>query len=280
MKYITIGTPAVEAQKSHGRPLLLHNAVLLRCQKAPYEKPSEAKCANVLARQRVSDGQKAVSIDLGMVVSDGVVAETNGMLDSLRRRGWFMEVSQDEVLALLDHYCNPSTEILTPDTCQVIVGIEGPSAMKQKDIDIPPWMHRPLFRHFHHTDTVTASSTGAAGTGAGDSSALPSYADLLRQTRSSTDAAAKITDWLAAKVARALGHSVFADVDTAKPLQAYGVDSLIAIDIRNWLRKEMGADVPVFDILGQSSVVGLSEIVAANSEYVGERGGRKPRRIR
>lgn len=106
-------------------------------------------CQDALAHHRIKHGEKAVSTDLGMIVSEGVVAETDGMLDSLRRKGWFMEISQEELTALLDYYCDPSLDILTPLTCQVIVGIESSAVMSEKNIDIPQWMCRPLFRHFH-----------------------------------------------------------------------------------------------------------------------------------
>lgn len=105
-----------------------------------------------MAHHRIEHGEKAVSIDLGMVVSEGVVAETDAMLDSLRRKGWFMEISQEELTALLDLYCDPSLDILTPLTCQQVhVGIESPAVMSEKNIDIPQWMCRPLFRHFYTT---------------------------------------------------------------------------------------------------------------------------------
>ena len=40
------------------------------------------------------------------------------------------------------------------------------------------------------------------------------------------------------------------DVDTGKPLYAYGVDSLLAVELRNWFGKEIGAEVAIFDIMG------------------------------
>jgi hypothetical protein len=58
------------------------------------------------------------------------------------------------------------------------------------------------------------------------------------------------------------------EFDPYKPLQAYSVDSLIAVEIRTWISKSMGADVAILDILGRSSIVEFSTKVAALSSIV------------
>ncbi|KAF7946474.1 hypothetical protein EAE96_009472 [Botrytis aclada] len=112
---------------------------------------SQANCyagntyMDALARYITTIGEKAVSIDLGMMVSE-VVAETEGMLDSLRRLGYFMDIDQPEFHALLDYYCNPELPLLSLSESQIIVGIENPASMEGKGLEVPPWMMRPLFR--------------------------------------------------------------------------------------------------------------------------------------
>ena len=225
---------------------------------------------DALAHYRNRHREKAGSIDLGMVVSEGVVAETDGLLESLKRKGWYMDISQNELLALLDYYCDPHLDILTPLTCQVIVGIERLSVMKQMGLDVPQWVSRPLFRHFQQTDTA-GSFVSTMGQGAGIDVA-PQYKDILRQTLSIEDATPKIAQWLTKKIARMLGMAV-EDVDTSKPLQAYGLDSLVAIEVRNWIGQEVGADVTVFDILGKGSMIELCKVAASKSKYVKEKQG-------
>ena len=57
-------------------------------------------------------------------------------------------------------------------------------------------------------------------------------------------------------------------IDARKPLHSYGVDSLLTVELRNWLATEFSVDIPVFEILGDSkfsfSSVGL--IVAERTE--------------
>lgn len=46
------------------------------------------------------------------MVSKGVVAENEFLLASMRRIGDLMEIRQEELLALLDHYCDASLPLL------------------------------------------------------------------------------------------------------------------------------------------------------------------------
>lgn len=44
-----------------------------------------------------------------------------------------------------------------------------------------------------------------------------------------------------------------------------GLDSLVAVELRNWMVKEVAASVPVMDIVGCVTVKGLSDLVASRS---------------
>ena len=101
-----------------------------------------------IAHYRIAKGEKAASIDLGMMTAEGVLAENQGILSLLKRSGFFMEITQPELFALLDHYCNPELPLQSPTQCQAIVGIEVPAVLDSLGKDIPSWMRRPLFRHF------------------------------------------------------------------------------------------------------------------------------------
>ena len=215
---------------------------------------------DALAHFRVTHGEKAVSIDLGMMVSEGVVAETDGMLEALRRQGYFMDISQLDFVALLDYYCNPELEILESSDCQPLIGLELPLVISSKGCDVPDWMCRPLFSHLHHI-----------GFNATDGPAInpdsPRYSALLSQSSSLEDATSHIIEWFTSKVSRVLGIAV-ADVKSSKPVHSYGVDSMVAIELRSWMNKEIGADIAVFDILGLSSLAELCHVAATKSHFV------------
>lgn len=58
------------------------------------------------------------------------------------------------------------------------------------------------------------------------------------------------------------------DLEPGKPANAYGVDSLVAVEIRNWVFREMNADVNVLDILSGTPMSALAEKIAARSGLV------------
>ena len=51
------------------------------------------------------------------------------------------------------------------------------------------------------------------------------------------------------------------------------VDSLVAVEIRNWFIKELRADVSVFDILGAIPISTLAVKIAENSKLLAEKFG-------
>ena len=59
------------------------------------------------------------------------------------------------------------------------------------------------------------------------------------------------------------------DIDVAKPLHSYGVDSLVAVEVRTWTFRIIGADISVFDILSSQPITQLAATVARKSKYIG-----------
>ena len=92
------------------------------------------------------------------------------------------------------------------------------------------------------------------------------YATLLRDAASLEDAARIVTGGLLQKLSRALFISP-EDMDITKPLHAYGVDSLLAVELRNYFAKELSADVAIFDITGSSSFEAVGMTVARKSQF-------------
>jgi acyl carrier protein len=49
-----------------------------------------------------------------------------------------------------------------------------------------------------------------------------------------------------------------ADVDTTAPLPLLGMDSLLAITLRDRIRQDLGVELPVHDLLGTRTVADLA----------------------
>ena len=267
-------------------PQSLDFFVLLSSLSGIFGSPSQANYAagntflDSLAHYRMSQGAYTVSLDLGAMLSEGVLAEN----ESLRRRfagaGNFRLITQSELFAMLDYYCDPSRrdgwsttgesrledDLYQAETiAQLITGLETPASLASRGIEEPYWYQRPMFR------TLRAISSGAVdgtkeqkGDNAADLRSLP---QCIAKATSISDAATAITTRLVSKLARTLSIST-EDIDLSKPMHRYGVDSLVAVEIRNWFVKEVGADVAVFEILSGQSLVGIGRLSASRSSFM------------
>lgn len=211
---------------------------------------------DALARWRVSRGLPAVSVDLGAVKAIGVAAETAGVLGRLQRTG-HMPLSEDQVLGVL------GSAILAPYESQVVVGLNsGPgnhwdrtgesqlgrdarfSALRAREID-----------QIH----------GKSGSGTtGDSSSL---ASKLATANSSDEATESVATAIAEKLSDIFMIPVNDIELTNRPAQ-YGIDSLVAVELRNMLVQQAAAEVSIFGIMQSASLAALAADVAAKSTHV------------
>ena len=210
---------------------------------------------DALARHRVLNGLKATSLDLGMILSVGFVAENADLIGHLRTEG-FSAMREEEFHAMLDDLCNPHLEQPSLLKAQISTGFEIPEILRSKGIEEPGWMFEPLFRHLFQIRTLT---------GGGDSAEESVNYSLLLAAVESHDAATDIIyNAIVKKLCKALNIEP-QDVDPSKPLHAFGIDSLVAVELRTWLLKEIGAEVAIFDIMGGGSVRTLAALVATRS---------------
>ncbi|KAH6683975.1 KR domain-containing protein [Halenospora varia] len=91
---------------------------------------------DVLAYHRITQGQKAVSIDLELMVTEGCVVLNESLLASMRRIGHLMEIKPEELITILEYYCDPELPILSNADAQVLVGIDMPSTVLAKVVGI------------------------------------------------------------------------------------------------------------------------------------------------
>lgn len=92
---------------------------------------------------------------------------------------------------------------------------------------------------------------------------------LLIQVKSTKGACEVVQSAIVQKLAK-LTMIPEADIDVSRPVHHYGVDSLVAIDYRNWIFRELKSTVTVFDILNSVPLTQLAAKIARNSELVPE----------
>lgn len=213
---------------------------------------------DALARHRVARGERAVSLDLGALIDDGLLAENTDLLDRVLAYGALNPISREQCLATMDYYCNPTLPVLTPSQSQSIIGLgtgAGPG------LDGIALSRQAIFRHLQkNSDEFSFSSDGV------DEEKKANLKELFSTAPTLADASAVISQALIKKLSKTLSKiRIEQTIEKNKPLTAYGVDSLLAIELRNWIAKEFLADVAVFEISGGSTFSSVGLLVAARS---------------
>lgn len=212
---------------------------------------------DAFARYLVSQGVNAVSIDLPIIQGVGYVAEKPELWDFLRSSGWSY-ITEDELHAVLDYHCRPATAPLQLEKAQVVPRLWLPQQTAAEGYQTQSWSEDPLFSHLH------LGKADADATGKTETHKAANHKALLSTAASLEEAGSVVLDALLLKLARMLSIEV-ENLDTGKPLYAYGIDSLTAVELRSWLIKELGAEVSLFDITNNSSISQLAETATKKS---------------
>ncbi|KAI1421079.1 hypothetical protein F5Y12DRAFT_790457 [Xylaria sp. FL1777] len=211
---------------------------------------------DALARWRVAQGLPAVSVDLGGIKGVGHVQETAGVAARLVQGGHWL-LSEKQVLDAVE------TAIRQPTTPQVVTAVNaGPGhhwdchgeSQMGRDARFLPLKYRQ----------VKAQAGGDKKAG---SLVVASLAERLAEASSHEDAAHLVGKSIATKLA-GIFMIALADIDLAKPPSHYGVDSLVAVELRNMLVLQAAAEVSIFNILQSPSLAALAVDVVAKSGHV------------
>jgi aryl carrier-like protein len=233
--------------------------------------PSQAHYAagntfqDALARHRTARGLPAVTLNLTAIEGVGWMAQQgDAELDVVKRiaKVGLSSARIDTVMDLVEAAIrNPLRT--SPDASQIIVGLSTYDA-------IPSGSVTQFDRRFGtlRLGTVRAHAQAAASDAA---SAQDSLTELKRAATggnlTKADALTLVIDALADKTA-AIFKSNAADIDPSRTLSSYGVDSLVAVELRNWLASSLKAKVSIFDILQSPSITEFSGLLMEKSELL------------
>ncbi|OOO13065.1 hypothetical protein OAory_01008140 [Aspergillus oryzae] len=146
-----------------------------------------------LARYRIAHGQKAVSLDLGTMIDDGILVETARLLDKVPAYGSLVPVTRAQLYGILNDYCKTSKQILDPDTAQLNLFQEVTSVREAREI-----VRRAVIGKMVHSYHLMPED---------------------------------------------------AEVDAYAPLHTFCVDSLLEVELCNWIGKEVAVDIAVMEII-------------------------------
>ncbi|RYO93374.1 hypothetical protein DL762_001073 [Monosporascus cannonballus] len=225
---------------------------------------------DVFARYRRSLGLPAVSVGLGMISEVGYLHE-NPEIEALLLRKGIQPIPESEFLTVVDiSLSSSSSETDLPRAlgrydsgagAHILTGLEPTELVKIRKRGFEgsypglgdprsAVLSRALHMHTHNTRTTT-QKRGVVG-GGGDGNPLPT------EVAEDLEAGTSLADAVRAHVSRRFGSLVLLPperVDARKPLDAYGMDSMVGAEFRSWFYRSFGVNVPFLELLGRSTTL-------------------------
>ncbi|RAQ99476.1 phenolpthiocerol synthesis polyketide synthase ppsa [Stemphylium lycopersici] len=211
-----------------------------------------------LAQYRTKLGLPATAIDLGIVGDVGYVVEKRKVGGQKIKVHEFKHIGEADMLALIE------LGIRDPMTGHLVTGLDSNVHLTAASGGERPFFaNDPVLSHLDYlrphldtTSTTTPSSSSSTSTSTDAATSLPLSAHLSAPSSSPDTKKSILLAGLLKKLARSLMMEP-ADLDPARALTAYGCDSLVAVELKNWVMRETKVGVSVFDVLQGASIEGL-----------------------
>ena len=207
-----------------------------------------------LIEKRRLEGKVGSVIDIGMIVDVGYVAErqrAGAKIEEHLRSQFYTPLAETEFHHLF------AQAVLSGDigsgNGNLIMGIQqfidDPNASTR-----PHWYKNPRFSHM-----VVPPSASDGLSQAGNS--MQQLREHFFQATSISDATSIFSELFCKKI-EAMMKVPAASIDINAPLSDLGLDSLLAVEIRTWLLKDMRFDMPILKILGREPMLSICSDVA------------------
>ncbi|KAK4222689.1 hypothetical protein QBC38DRAFT_489296 [Podospora fimiseda] len=199
---------------------------------------------DAFARYRHSLGLRAHTVDLGIVQDVGYMSEHHTLTDRVRSRSQLSGINEAQLHEILRLSILQQTVGLNRDSqsaSQMITGLPFP---------MPEDSPVLVDKRFHSLLKAQKAQGENAIEDKGDGvSVLHAMVKGGLHVEKLVVEAVKLVN---TQMRRVLGLSV--DMEATKPLSSYGIDSLAAVDLRNWFKTRMGVGLTTLDVLNAANL--------------------------
>lgn len=219
---------------------------------------------DAFARYRHSLGLAAHTVDLGIVQDVGYMSEHQALTDRVRSRSQLSGINERQLHEIIRLSILQQTVGLNPDPqsrSQMITGLPFP--LPEDSPVLADRRFHSLLRPKHSQDNT---GSGAADKGEG----VHVFQAMVKAGLPSEKLVGEAIKLVNKQMVRVLGLS--ADMEASKSLSSYGIDSLAAVDLRNWFKTRLGAELTTLDVLNASSLEGLCGKVVDKLVVGGKKG--------
>ncbi|KAK3313628.1 hypothetical protein B0H66DRAFT_503226, partial [Apodospora peruviana] len=217
---------------------------------------------DAFAFYRQNLGLRAHTVDLGLIEDVGYVAEVGGAALEARfdKREWtpINEGMLRRILgfSILQQEQSNGGPISAASAAQMITGVAYPLPADQSDL-----VDNARFGYLFTSTSSATSEGGVSGGGDQTDQAIRAFR-LMREADAGPAALAKAAvELLQKQISKLL--RLENEVEPGRPLMAYGLDSLSAVELRGWVRQKLGGELSTLDITNASSLLALCDRLVA-----------------
>jgi acyl carrier protein len=200
---------------------------------------------------RQSQGLPGKSINLAAVTEVGYLAESDpSRQQEVEKNIGGATINESEVLALLALAI--TSDMNKSNQSQFVTGLEATDSLDSF------WLHDSKF------SPIREAVESAMNELQKDGKELPLRV-AVQSAPTRANAIHICYEVLSTKLAAVLGMAP-EDMDISTRVSSLGLDSLVAIEIRNWIAREADANVQVLELLSSESLIKLAELILAKSK--------------
>lgn len=207
---------------------------------------------NAFVQHRITLGLPASSIDLTAVSDAGYLAENLDAAAEVARNLGSDTICEVEVLALLEAAIDGHLALTCNSHTITGVRITSPA---------PFWTDDAKFKH------ARLAAEAAVAEGSDGQAVAFSFNDALRAAQSLEEARNIVCNGLTNKISSVLMLDI-EDMDVTASLSNYALDSLVAIEVRNFITREFEANLQVLELLSSGSIETLAQDICTKSRLV------------
>lgn len=215
---------------------------------------------DAFASYRKTLGLRANTVDLGLIEDVGYVAEQDPGLDTRFDKRQWTPINESMLRKILTYSIlqqDASAPINANSSTQMITGIGFPLPKGDSDL-----AREPRFSYLFNGRGGSKARGMDDGVGSDQSDqAIKQFRKMLEfkaDAASLCNACVEIVSGQFVKILR-----LEMEPEPGRPLMAYGLDSLSAVELRNWIRVKLGVGLTTLDITNAGSLITLCEKVVS-----------------
>ena len=219
---------------------------------------------DALAQQRHELGLKAVTVNLGIMRDVGVLAQ-EGATGYLKEWEIPFGIREREFHSLMrmviaGEACGQKSTVPT----QIITGFPTGGMAHSSGIRRPFFFDDPRFSELAAAGFENITDDVPSPAEAKSSGTKVALRFLIAEADSIAKGSDAMTEAMVARVARSLSTST-SEINADKPLHAYGVDSLLAVEIVNWVYHETKVTLSVLEVLATMPISDLARKIVGKT---------------